>query len=217
MNKAFIFDMDGVLINSESEWEKIENDFLLDLFGNKIYQEVKDALLGGNTNHFYEIATKHGFTMSKKRYFELYDSVAEKIYERAALTDGISELIEILKQNNYRIGLVSSSRDFWIQCALKKMPFREYFDYVVSVNDREDLKAKPHPDGYIEAMSHLGSTPDSTIILEDSNTGIQAGVASQAFTICLRQNLNPDNVSKGADMYVETVKDLIKFFTIVSC
>jgi HAD superfamily hydrolase (TIGR01509 family) len=216
MNKACIFDMDGVLINSEAEWAKREEYFLTELLGEKIFKKVEPHLLGGNTNTFYDIAFAEGFSLSREEFFQKYDEQAEQVYSHAELTEGIEDLIHELKKTNWQVGLVSSSRMFWIDCALKRMPFRDVFQYVVSVNDREDLEPKPAPDGYLEAMNHLGSAPDTTIIIEDSNTGIKAAKASGALTVCLKQNHPANYLPTGADIYGEHVHDLTKMIRIIN-
>jgi len=71
--------------------------------------------------------------------------------------------------------LTSTSRGKWIKLALKKLNFKKNdFDYILSLNDRKDLRPKPYPDGYIETMKVLDTTPKSTIVLEDSNSGIKS-------------------------------------------
>lgn len=147
------------------------------------------------------MAVARGFSLSKKAYSRRYDVVAQQVYERAQITDSVKEVVGLLQRKQFCIGLVNSLRMQWIEQTLNRIPFRDEFEYVASVNDREDLQAKPHPDGYLDAMEYFGAIPDRIIILEDSNTGIQAAKASGAVTICLRYHLEEGYVSEGADIW----------------
>ena len=78
------------------------------------------------------------------------------------------------------------------------------------LNERTDLKPKPEPDGYLEALKNLEADPKLSIILEDSNSGIQAAKASGAYVIGFKGNLVDGYVQKGADVYADTMQDVIK-------
>jgi len=211
VNKAFIFDMDGVIIDSEAVWGKYEQDFLINLVGQKIVDKIKDQLLGSTTYVIYDLVKKYGGTISKEKFLREYDNQAMKIYAMSTPTNDINKLLRKLSDLGFKIGLVTASHANWIDEVLKKIRNRDLFEYTLSLADRTDLQTKPAPDGYLEAMKVLGSTPEKTIILEDSNKGIAAAKASGAFTICLREHLANDYQSVGADMYIENLKTLLTF------
>ena len=211
MNKAFIFDMDGVIIDSEAVWGKYEQDFLINLVGQKIVDKIKDQLLGSTTYVIYDLVKKYGGTISKEKFLREYDNQAMKIYAMSTPTNDINKLLRKLSDLGFKIGLVTASHANWIDEVLKKIRNRDLFEYTLSLADRTDLQTKPAPDGYLEAMKVLGSTPEKTIILEDSNKGIVAAKASGAFTICLREHLADDYPSTGADMYIQNLKTLLTF------
>ena len=81
---------------------------------------------------------------------------------------------------------------------------------MISLEERKDLAHKPSPAGYLEAIKTLGVTPESSIILKDSNAGIASAKASEAYTIGLKQNLVKGYNQEGADIYADTVEDVIK-------
>ncbi len=211
MNKAFIFDMDGVIIDSEAVWGKREKKFLIGLVGEKIYEKIKDHLLGSTTNVIYDLARQNGLTMEKTLFLKKYDEQALLIYSHSTPTNDINKLLEKLFRLNFKIGLVTASRPLWIEAVLKKIRNKNLFEYTLSLAEREDLRPKPYPDGYTETIKKLGSIPEKTIILEDSNKGIQAAKESGAFTICLREHLPSAYISTGADMYIENLNTLITF------
>jgi len=211
MNKAFIFDMDGVIIDSEAKWGPHEKKFLSELLGKEVYEKIKDHLMGSTTNVIYDLARANGSNISKEAFLNAYDKQAFYIYSLSTPTNDINKLLQKLKDLNFKIGLVTSSRGVWMDEVLKKIRNRELFDYTLSLAEREDLHSKPSPDGYLEAMKVLDASPEKTIILEDSNKGVTSAKASGGFTICLREHLANDYISEGADMYIKNLKTLLTF------
>lgn len=211
MNRAFIFDMDGVLIDSEREWHKGgHEDFPKTLFGEKIYQELESEMMGGDSKTWYALAIKKGFTMPLPDYYAAWDEHMKTFYPFVPLTKDAEELIEYLSNHSFKLGLVSSSRMNWINMVLPRLPYKNKFSYILSVNEHDDLQAKPAPDGYLDAIKHLGSDPKHSIILEDSNRGIQSAKAAGAYVIGFKGNLVPGYEQKGADAYVDSMDDVEK-------
>lgn len=209
MNKAFIFDMDGVMINSENAWEKFESDFLDKLVGKELSKKI-GSTIGMTVNTAYDKAKAFGFKMQREEFQNIYDKTAFRMYDKADITSGIDALVNFLIKNNFRLGLVSSSATSWINKVLQRLPFKDKFESIISLNERPDLKPKPNPDGYTETMKNLKSQPSSTIILEDSNSGLTAAKVSGAFTIAFTKNLvhgyNQINVGFKANSMEEVIK-----------
>jgi HAD superfamily hydrolase (TIGR01509 family) len=207
MNKAFIFDMDGVIVNSEPVWERYEKKFLPELMGRDTYFKIKDQILGNSISRIYDVAANYGFKMNKNNFVKIYHQYAEIVYREAKITDGTQELIDKLISMNFKLGLVSVSRCDWIDLVLSKLE-KNAFQFVLSI-DSAGLRPKPFPDGYIKAMQNLKSSPNLTIILEDSQRGIKAAKASGALTICLQEHLPKGYLPKGADIYTKSITELI--------
>lgn len=209
--KAFIFDMDGVIINSESVWEQKEKAFLGELLGEEVYRKIKNEILGSTTDVVYDLACQNGFKMSKNEFLKRYDDQAMLVYAQSKLTMDIDELLDYLVSLNFKIGLVTASRKLWIEQVLSKLKNKDVFEYILSLAGKKDLKPKPYPDGYLEVMKKFDSDAQETMILEDSKKGVEAAKKSGAFTICLLENLPANYRPQGADMYVKDLKSLIKF------
>lgn len=210
MNKAFIFDMDGVIVDSETIWLQREEKFLTELLGRKIYLKIKDVLLGSTIKAIYEKAQENGYQIDFKDFVARYDKEAMDIYKQAKINPEIDTLTELLISLKFKIGLVTSSRKSWIDQVLPKLKNFQAFECIISIGERKDLRSKPAPDGYLEAIKTLRSVPEKTIILEDSNKGIASAKASGAITICLKEYLPAGYIPTGADIYFEKLSDLIK-------
>lgn len=207
-NKAFIFDMDGVIINSELAWLKHGGDFEDRLFGKEVFAKIGDTV-GLTVDLVYEKAQQHGFFMDKTEYYRVYDEHAFRMYNLSQITPNIDRLVEYLLKNKFKLGLVSSSRYSWIKKVLEKTSFQNKLDCIFSINDEKYL-SKPHPDGYIEAFKKLGALPRNSVVLEDSNSGIKAAKAAGAYVIGFRAHLLPRYKQIGADVYAGTIEDVIK-------
>lgn len=208
MNKAFIFDMDGVIVNSEKLWEDYEQAFLHKVLGKKIAEAVGDTI-GVGVKTVYDKATQMGFQMDREAFQSAYDQMAFEVYKKSKVTAGLNKLVSFLTDQGFRLGVVSMSPSNWLEQVLPRLSFRDKVEVVISLDENEVLKPKPYPDGYKEAMRVLGAVPKTTMVLEDSNTGIASGLASGAFTIAYSGNLVPGYRQIKADVTVATMSEVI--------
>lgn len=209
MKKAFIFDMDGVIVDSENAWIPYEENFLKNLLGERIYSKIGDTV-GMGVRIIYQRATECGLNLDRKTFYKKYDEQAEIIYKKAKITSNINTLVNFLISKNIKLGLVSSSRKTWIDMVLPFLGFKDKFEVIISLCDREDLRSKPYADGYLEAMKKLNVKPEETIILEDSNTGIKSATASGAYVISFSENLVPGYKQIEADAHAKNMMEVIR-------
>lgn len=193
-NKAFIFDLDGVIIDSETWWDKVEG-------------ALPSHSLGQSINSAFASAHKLNPSLTWETYFIQLNHYAETIYTQAPLTNGINELLEKLIKNKYHLAIVSGSTNAWIRTVLKRLDWP--FEVIISLHDHPEIKPKPAPDGYLEAMKQLHTEPKHTLVLEDSQLGIDSAKAAGVFTVCLTE-LHPQNYHpQRADLYVKNIKELL--------
>jgi HAD superfamily hydrolase (TIGR01509 family) len=207
-NKAFLFDLDGTLLNNESYWEEEKQGIYRRLFGEAITQRL-GVTMGINLDDIYGLARANGATTTKDEVVAAFEASAVRVYAEAPIAEGVDELAVALTGLGYRMGVVSASPLAWVQTAVSRLSFASDIELVLSLHGHAELPQKPAPDGYLAAMRALGAIPASTVILEDSNTGIQAGKASGAFTIGLKQNLLPGYEQHGADVYADSMTDVL--------
>lgn len=212
MNKAFIFDMDGVIIDTETTWDNDSDEFYNDLYGGELYRSVKNQLTGIRLADEYKLVKSKGFTMSFDEFLHRYEVKARDIYEKAPITDGIEALLDVLSSSGFNIAIVTSSSLSWVSYALKRISNSKKFSHILSLSERTDLNGKPAPDGYLEMMKRLDVTPDRTIIMEDSDNGIAAALNSGAYTVCLKEHLPQNSNTVQAHL---TVNKLVEFGSIL--
>ncbi|MDO8514172.1 MAG: HAD family phosphatase [bacterium] len=209
MNKAFIFDMDGVLIDTERAWDGHEKGILVASFGRNVAEKIGDTV-GVSINAIYEKATALGADADYDEYRQRYDEGARTVFARAMITPGVDRLVEKVLTLDFRLGLVSSSPRTWINYVLARLPFADQIEHIVSINDNPDLKSKPAPDGYLAAFKQLGANPRRSVVLEDSNPGIMSGKSAETYVIGFRGNLLPGYEQTGADAYADTMDDVCR-------
>ncbi|KAI3349745.1 HAD family phosphatase [Clostridium botulinum] len=215
--RAFIFDMDGVIIDSEPIHRQVHGEIMNTLGINISKGEL--ALYAGATNEYIFTKLKERYRI-KKSVSELMDYKSKLIInkvkeESLEPINGIRELLNALRKNNIKIAIGSSSPRSLIEAVIDKFNLHSAFDCIVSGEEVE--RSKPYPDVYIEVSKKLGINPEKCIVVEDSHNGVQA--AKSAGMKCIGfNNVNSGNqdLSK-ADVRVDTIRkidiyNLCKYF-----
>lgn len=184
--KAVIFDMDGVIVDTEGIWKQAEMEIFTS-FGVQITDE--DAKLTQSmtttevTRFWYE-----KFPWKQKSLTEVEQMVVARVIEliesEDCLIDGVKAFIEKLKAKKYKIGLATNSPYTIIPTVLRRLEVTHLFDTVSSA-EFED-KGKPDPAIYVNTARKLAVEPKSCLAIEDSYSGIlaakSAGMTVAAFT-----------------------------------
>lgn len=211
-NKAFIFDLDGVVIDDEKTWDASKKQLYERLFGNNIANEI-NATPGLDIRSIFKIVQKYNTNVSLLQFQSELDKVAQNIYRNQPITKAIDDLISILVEKNFHIGLVSAAPRAWIDMAVSRLKNGNKFESILSIHDNSNLKPKPSPEGYLQTIAELSSAPEKTIILEDSNVGIASAKASGALTVALQQNILPGYKQTGADLYAKDIQEVISLLS----
>lgn len=218
-HKACLFDMDGVITtNSEILWLEYKTDFYNELLDAERYEKMKPQFIGLTNEDIYDNILERIVKYPKDKFMKKIDEIEKQVYEDVNIdVKNLHAAVVHLKNNGFKIGIVTSSSQWAVDTVLSKLPasLAKNFSLVVAMSSRPDLKRKPHPDGYIEAMLQMNVTPQRTIVVEDSNIGIQAAKATGALTIGLKQYLIKGYVQTGADISIENMSDLIKLFDLL--
>ena len=211
INKAFLFDMDGVLADSETEWERVGFDQLLkEHFGDELFAKV-EVRGGVSIKGIFDLYVAAGWSGEYGPYEQKCIEMSERIYGTIPLTEGINELIHYLSDEGFKIGVVSSSPLPWVKTLVGRIKEKDRISLILSVNNHPTLRAKPAPDPYVNAMEQLGVKPEDTFILEDSLTGVTAAKASGAHVICFtayHHGYDWQPLPENADYYAKDVTEV---------
>lgn len=180
-----IFDMDGLLIDSEPIWKEAANDVFKE-YGFKLTDEEYAVTVGMRTYEFVQHWIKH-FNRSEDDIPFLNDKiikiVIQKIEQRGEPMPGATELVKQFKENNFKVGIASSSPLELIEVVAKKLDIEQYVDILTSAEDLE--YGKPHPQVFIECAKILGTDPVNCIVFEDSFNGMIAAKAARMFCVAV--------------------------------
>ena len=170
--EAVLFDMDGVVVDSESYWVEREEDWFAEVAPDATVEEIA----GMNYREVYEhLEERHGVSVTRETFLGWYEETAEEVYgERASPMDGFHELVGDLRSAGYPVALVTSSPPAWYGIVLDRFDLGGAFDATVSAEEVE--RGKPAPDVYEHAATTLGVPPTECVAVEDSANGVAAAV-----------------------------------------
>ena len=190
MIQAVIFDMDGVLIDSQPIHYEIDR---MALEEQGVLVEIKEL------EEYAGTTTKDRFRLLKERYGikEDADSLAQrretlmKEYmesQTAESIPGVRELIEGIKKKGLKVSVASATGMDMIMIILKKIGLLEYFDDILS--GESVRRCKPAPDVFLESARRLGTDAENCVVIEDSGNGVLAANRAEMKVIGF---LNPNS------------------------
>ena len=203
-----IFDLDGVLLETEQEWNDVRREFAAE-HGGHWDEHDQPAVMGANSMQWAEyMRDKVGVRLTPQ---EIYDGVIDGVRARYAqhlpIIPGAREVVVALAAQ-FRLGVASSSPIELIEHSLELAGLRRYFAAVVSSD--QVAVGKPAPDVYLEACRRLETVPARAAAIEDSSNGLRAAAAAGLAVIAV-PNLafppSPDALSL-ADVVVGSVADV---------
>jgi HAD superfamily hydrolase (TIGR01509 family) len=176
-DQAVIFDLDGVLANTEPGIFRIHQEAIA-VYGPALGTQDYHALFGLDyTDSAAYLINRYAIPESVPRLAEiLRDTVIANISSVIEPISSSRELVSSLAQNGFRLGLASNSSCDYVHRVVKNLDLTQYFPAPVCRD--EVLLGKPAPDPYLEACRRLGVDPFQSLAIEDSPTGMRSALAA---------------------------------------
>lgn len=202
MMKAIIFDMDGLMIDSERVTYECYKKYLSNL-GMEITEEFYKTLLGQT-----KAVCKEKFLKQYGEDFPYEDSI-ETVHEMMAtrfleegipVKKGLPELLKYLKKNNYKTIVATSSERKRVDVILKSADIAQYFDD--SICGDEVKNGKPNPEVFLKACKKLGVSTEEALVIEDSEAGIQAAFDGGIKVICVPDMKYPEEEYEKKALFI---------------
>lgn len=213
--KAVIFDMDGLMIDSEPYHQKAF-DQVLKKYGSSLSTEENNRYVGlGDTAAAVDIISR------KKLQVSVEDLLAQKelvylelLQSSITQNKGLLDLLDFLRRNTILSAIASGSSITEIEAVIKHLHIEEYFDFYCS--STQVPQRKPAPDIFLYAAEHLGVSPSECIILEDAPSGLQAGIAANIPVIIVPSQETKDKDFSKANHVAASLSDvpelLVKYY-----
>ncbi|MFA5051750.1 MAG: HAD family phosphatase [Patescibacteria group bacterium] len=213
MIKAIVFDLDGVLIDSEPLWEQSTWEYLRAKCGpnahKKFNEKDLDREVRGRTQIF--------ISRYLKKHLNIPDSIDKIITDRLKillrlfnkhlkLAPGALSLITRLRRHGYPIMIASSGPRNIIQHVIRRFHLKTYFQAVLTGDDMK--YSKPHPWVYKRAAIILKIKPAEMLVIEDSISGIQAGVRAGAKVIAVKKSYAPKKFTNRTAGVVKSLNNI---------
>ena len=177
---AVLFDMDGVILDTEEFWRAREAEVILPAAvadGDPSQDEIR----GVNYRETYDyLADTYEMALSREEFLDLYESAAADLYETTDLMPGFEDLLAALRARGCRIAVVSSSPREWIDRVVER--FGLDVDVLLSTED-VDGPGKPAPDVYAVAAERVEAVPADCVAVEDSPNGVRAATRAGVLTV----------------------------------
>ena len=185
IKKVVIFDMDGVLLNSEPYYFKYLNKKFTQL-NLSVTREEYDGFVGLPSRKVWTyLENTRGINLGIEDLMRHEEEEINSIFQQAPIThiQGVKDLLESLHSLEVKMNVASSSYRSTIELIIDRLGFDEYFKFLLS--GTEVANGKPHPDIFLKSAELHNVKPSDCIVIEDSNNGLKgankAGMISVGF------------------------------------
>ena len=211
MEKVILFDMDGVLVNTEplhyQLWKQVFAERGLD-----IAFEVYKGCIGANGKRLMELVLEHygvDYRHDETMFSRYYQLKEEHLrYGEIPRIEGVNDTLAHLQARGYRMAVASSSTQDYIELCTERAGIGHFFD--VRFSAQWVKNTKPAPDVFLAAAEKMGAAPEKCVVVEDSTNGTRA--AKAAGMRCIGFD-NPDSAGQcldAADVRITSFCELLE-------
>ena len=209
--KALVFDMDGLLLDSERivqrSWEDTGNSLGIPGMGQQIYHTL--GMNRAARNEYFSKVVRpdfphEAFTIgTRKRFYEIVEN------EGLPVKKGAKELLEYAKKEGYRLAVATSSSEDYAARVLKDAGIYDYFDGIIFGN--MVTKSKPDPEIYLKACEMIETDPEECLGLEDAPGGIRSAHAAGLYPVMIPDLVQPtEEIEKLLFRKCDSLLDVIE-------
>jgi HAD superfamily hydrolase (TIGR01509 family) len=207
--RSIIFDLDGVLADSEPWWNQIDAKLLAE-YSVKYCDEYHQNVLGVSYRLAVEFYKKaFGLSVPTEEMMRRRGEIATEFFaSRVGVFPRVQEVLEELRQMKLHLAVATSSVSASARPFLDRHELTKFFEVIVTGEEVE--RGKPAPDIYLRAVDKLGIPADACLVVEDALPGIAAAKAASMRVAAIpdRRFVDPDEYDKNADYVLNSLKEL---------
>ncbi|HYF70662.1 MAG TPA: HAD family phosphatase [Ohtaekwangia sp.] len=176
-HKAFIFDMNGTMINDMHYHEMAWHDVLVNqLQAPLTLEQVRHQLYGRADEMFDRVFGPGRFSKAEVNAISLKKEsrYREEFLPHLALIDGLKAFLDKTKSTGIALAIGTAAPVLNINFVLDNLNLRDYFPVVIGPEDV--VESKPHPEVFLKAANHLGISPQHCVVFEDAPKGIESAL-----------------------------------------
>ena len=214
--EAVLFDMDGVIIDSEPLWSKAEQE-LLSRRNIRYSPQLKAVMMGRDSSEAVGFLIQH---------YDLKESVSDVVEERNQLIAGLFreflrpmphalQLVRSVNAAEIKTGLASSSPKELVDLALSRLNITGLFDFILSGD--QVARGKPAADIYLTAARELGVSHENCLVIEDAPHGVAAAKAAGMCCLAISTSANESELAAAdkvirsfGEVNLQTLQDLMR-------
>lgn len=199
-----LFDFDGVIADTEPQY-----DIYTDQLGKKYQLGIENFAMKVKGTTTPNIIQKYFSHLSEEERQGVYEEIA--LFEKQMdfpPVQGAIEFISYLKENDYKIGLVTSSQDFKMKRALEELNISQVFDTIVTAD--RITEGKPSPMCYLLAAKDLNVSPTACVVFEDSFHGIKSGLDAGMRVVGLSTTIHKEQLKEKVEHVIPDFSDMDK-------
>jgi HAD superfamily hydrolase (TIGR01509 family) len=203
-----IFDMDGVLLDSEPLHHHAANTVLLEDGHPPLSLAEYTPYLGTTDEDMWrDLRARRGLGRPHEHYLTRFDNHVLAAYRQHAIAaPGVVDLLDWLTACGLPLAVASSSRAQWIETCLDAIGIRRYFDRIVGGD--MVARGKPDPEIFLVAARQLRAQPARCVVFEDSPVGVTAASRAGMYTIAVCTPYTPPGLAQGAHFTVNSLTEV---------
>jgi HAD superfamily hydrolase (TIGR01509 family) len=205
---AVVFDMDGVLIESEEVWDAVRESYVRER-GGRYDDEIQRAMMGMSSHEWSRYLHETAGVADEPEAInaDVVQRMLDAYREHLPLFDGAVDAVRHLAER-YPLAVASSSNRPLIDTVLEVAGLTQYF--IATVSSEEVPRGKPAPDVYLEAARRLGVAPESCAAVEDSHSGIRSAKAAGMRVVAIPNPTYPPDAEAlaQADVVIRSLEEL---------
>ncbi len=216
MISAVIFDMDGVLLDSEPFHDQTTTSILESYGAKGAYEAIRPFVGRSPEDMWAAMKVKYDIPASVEDLVELQwkKNVAGIKDSGLERSEGLSELLDFCHEKGIRIAVASSSRQDFVEAVFDHLNIWPYVEVFASGSEVEN--GKPMPDIYLLAATRLDIDPERCLVVEDSTAGVQAGRMAGMYTVGYDNPTSGGQNVEAADVVVKSLKEIPKIISQLS-